>query len=288
MSRPLLAIVLTMLFGMLQISCSNKSFNAVSTDGPAISGDPGGGPTGGTTGTGGTLGTGGTISTGGTIGQDCHPILTTLNVPIKLLFVVDISGSNLEADDGSPGSDPNKNFRGGSITQFFADYVRYSNFYWGFITFNNSSTRSLISPAFSNNGYSMQNAINAFYNTPDIGTTPFVPAIQAAKNAIASDTTRTANTKYIVVFLSDGLPVPDVNTSTLVSEVQKVVNTVPGQVTFNTIYYGIYNPTASSRLSSMANAGGGLFLDTNANPSGRDFQIDHVINVPGVECNPPN
>jgi hypothetical protein len=36
----------------------------------------------------------------------------------------------------------------------------------------------------------------------------------------------------------------------------------------------------------MANTGQGKFLDTNANPTAKDFLIDNVVSVPGTVCTP--
>lgn len=58
----------------------------------------------------------------------------------------------------------------------------------------------------------------------------------------------------------------------------------PGQVTFNAVYYGPDNPPASGRLAMMVGEGNGIFLDTNANPTGKSFKIEDVINLPGEEC----
>lgn len=87
-----------------------------------------------------------------------------------------------------------------------------------------------------------------------------------------------------MVFLSDGVPNPDVDQSVLNNKVTSLVSLLPGQITFNAVYYGSANATAAGRLSQMVQAGGGKFLDTNANPTGKSFQIVDVIAVPGTTC----
>ncbi len=264
----------------ISAGCSQKSFNVDSTaGGPNATGDT---PTPTPTPPG---------TTPTPTAPTCRTVLHTTTVPIKLMFIVDTSGSNQWNDNGGVGSDPNKTYRGGSITQFFADYSRYSNFNWGFATFSGTTAQALIGlsstqPMFSPSAYDMQNAINNFYSIADGYNTPYQAAIQMAKYAIQNDPGRTAQTKYIVVFLSDGLPVPPVSDATLADDVRSVTGLVPGQVSFNTIYYGTSNAQASGRLSMMASVGGGRFLDTNTNPSGRDFPIDHTITIPGIECTP--
>lgn len=224
----------------------------------------------------------------GTIRQDCQNQLQQSTVPIKLLFVVDTSGSNVNDTAADGGSDPLKAVRGGSIQEFFNLYKMKTNFSWGFSVFSESSARALIgtssAPTFTTNASDMQAAINNFLASKDSGNTPYVAALDMAYKTINNDAARTQQTKWVVVFLSDGLPNPDVAQTTLNTKVQSIVGLLPGQITFNTIYYGDKDDQASGRLATMAQVGGGKFLDTNANPTGKSFQILDVINVPGTAC----
>jgi Mg-chelatase subunit ChlD len=131
----------------------------------------------------------------------------------------------------------------------------------------------------------MAAAISAFESVPDGGSTPYVAALDSAISALSSDP-GTADTKYIVVFLSDGMPNPDVPDNILAREVASVLATHPGQVTFNTIYYGPGDPVASGRLATMASEGSGYFMDTNLNGTGKDFLISNVVDVAGTSCQP--
>jgi hypothetical protein len=249
-----------------------------------------------------TGGSGGTLGGGGGLGGidgtyrdhldqpnttpgSCYTILHNISTDVKLLFVVDTSGSNA----GANGTDPNRSVRSGSIQAFFNDYQSKQNFYWGFNNFAGTTSQSLItgpanSPYFSNMISAMQGAITQFNGIQDAGNTPYQAAFDLAKQAIQSDTNVTASTKWIVVWMSDGLPNPTVPDSALVAGVQSVVNLHPGAITFNTIYYGQNDVEATARLKLMAQKGGGYFLNTNANPSGKDFLISNVINVPGTKC----
>ena len=80
------------------------------------------------------------------------------------------------------------------------------------------------------------------------------------------------------------MPYPDPGDSVLVQALQALLNLRPGKITFNTIYYGPLDVVAAGRLKLMAEAGGGYFLNTNANPTGKDFLISNVVNVPGTQC----
>ena len=130
----------------------------------------------------------------------------------------------------------------------------------------------------------MQQAINRFYSVQDSGDTPYAAALDMARSAIANDVSSTSDTKYIVVFISDGVPDPAISDSALVSRVNSVLNAKPGQVTLSSIYYGSYNQEAADRLDMMAYYGHGGFLDANSS-YGKTFQIESVIQVPGTVCN---
>lgn len=230
------------------------------------------------------------------VGPSCREELQNLTVPTKLLFVVDVSGSNFSNGPGG-GTDPNKTVRQGSIQAFFNTYQAKLNFSWGFNVFNNNDSRALIgaggaqnppisgSGSFSNTASVMQSAITNFGSLPDTGSTPYLPALQLARNMISADPDLAVNnTKYIVVFISDGLPNPSVSDDVLSATVQDIVSLASNRVSVNTIYYGPANIQASQRLLLMAQAGGGYFLNTNVNPAGLSFAISDVISIPGVIC----
>lgn len=212
-------------------------------------------------------------------GPNCRDELKSLTVPVKMFFVVDVSGSNFE--NQGPGSDPDKVVRGGSMTRFFNSYSTKSNFAWGMITFAGSSATTL---AANSSAASMSGALSTFMQLRDSGSTPYIAALNETKNRIAADTGRAPGTKYVVVFLSDGLPNPMVSDANLNSAVTSILNTVPGQISFNTVYYGRTDAAASGRLRMMSQTGGGNFLDTNTNPTGQAFLISDLINIPGVVC----
>lgn len=220
----------------------------------------------------------------GQIPQDCQDQLQQLTIPVKLLFIVDVSGSNA----GNTGTDNGKNKRAGALQNFKNLYAAKTNFHYGFNYFSGSSSSALIGyslnqPAFtlSNDANIMQQAINTFMTIPDSGETPYLAALDLGIKALQDDLSRTPQTKWVVVFISDGMPNPDVPDSTLAARVQTMVNQIPGQVTFNAIYYGPNDPLAATRLNKMAVAGNGKFLDASA---GFNFQITDVVTVPGTVC----
>lgn len=215
-------------------------------------------------------------------GPNCRNQLHNLTTPIKPVFIVDTSGSNKLNNYGQAGSDPNRIVRGDSIERFYNTYKMKSNFGWSFTTFASTTANVLLTMG---NATQMSNAIASFRAMLDSGETPYVAALNAAKANIQADSGRAAGTKYMVIFLSDGLPNPLVSDSTLTSKVSEILAVLPGAISFNSIYYGVVDPTASGRLKLMAQTGGGNFLDTNANPTGKDFLITDFVVVPGVNCN---
>lgn len=216
--------------------------------------------------------------------NSCYTVLHQITTDVKILFVVDKSGSNTSSNEGT---DPDMGLRGGSIQAFLDDLKSKPNFDWGFLYFKDSSAKALIgtdsNPTFSTPSV-MQTAITKFYDTKDSGGTPYQAAFELAKKTIQNDSNVSNSPKWIVVFISDGLPNPTMNDAQLKAGVSSVTGLRPGQVTFNTIYYGPKNDSASGRLKLMAAQGGGYFLDTNSNPTAKDFLISNVVNVPGTVC----
>jgi hypothetical protein len=217
----------------------------------------------------------------------CDPTLQVITRLTKLLFVVDTSGSNYVSDSLGPGTDPDKSLRGGSIQQFFTNYSSKPNFQWGLIYFQQTQAYPLVN-GFTQSTAVMQAAIDTFMNVLDQGATPYLAALATASQEIADDPDLHAMTQpqYVVVFLSDGEP-SDVadnasGSAQIVSAVQSLVALGPSQITFNAVYYGVADPTASSLMQSMAQAGGGKFLDINANPANKSFQIEDTITVPSL------
>lgn len=220
-------------------------------------------------------------------GAVCSDQLRDQVVPVKIVLVVDTSGSNA-GGSSSAGTDPNKSMRGQALQSFFERYRTAGNFSWSFLIFSDDQAYSLIggsylTPGFSNRPQDMSNAIQSFYGVDDYGNTPFRAALSMSRQAIQGDWSRTADTKYVVVFISDGVPDPAVSNQTLQSDVSSILGQAPGQVTLNTIYYGPYSQSASNRLLLMANSGNGRFLDANQS-SGQTIDIESVVQVPGVVC----
>ncbi len=217
-----------------------------------------------------------------------------LHIPTKVLFVVDMSSSNQGVSFGSkysPGSDDNKVMRAGVISTFLEHYQNNANFSWGFITFNDSTAKNIISglpknQIFTNNPNKMHDAIQYFQRQSDQGETPYQAALSLVYKGLANDPDLGLKEKanYIIVFLSDGVPTDYssdlAGQKKLMADVRRIFELSPEKITFNAVYYGPTNPSASTRLKQMSLIGKGLFLDTNLNPAGKDFDIEDVIEIP--------
>lgn len=224
----------------------------------------------------------------GTINQPCADDLQKITIPVKFLFIVDVSGSNTSNSTGYVGTDTGKVKRAGALQNLKNQYAAKTNFHYGFTYFSGSTSSALIgydlnTPAFANSSVVLQQAIDTFKTIPDSGETPYIAALDLGAKALDLDTNRTAQTKWVVVFISDGMPNPHVDDVTLATKVQTLVNKIPGQVTFNAIYYGNADPNAAARLTYMTQAGGGKFLDANTS-TGISFQITDVVTIPGTGC----
>lgn len=222
-------------------------------------------------------------------GPTCREQLNQITVPIKVYFIVDVSGSNALSSDGVPPTDKNKTIRGGSIQSFVNTYSAKPNFQWGFEVFSGTNAQVLINDASGNplfgDSASMNMALGQFSQWQDDGATPYAVALNQASQVLSSDLSKSSpDTKYVFVFLSDGMPTPSISNSKLQQLVSGIVNQAPGRVSFNTIYYGQSSQDSYDRLNMMAQVGGGNFLDTNRNSTGSSFLISDLVIVPGVNC----
>jgi hypothetical protein len=237
------------------------------------------------------------------------PSCTSANVEAilritKIIFLVDVSGSNVEATYNpgtcgqsvclSPPTDPQKGFRGGALADFFARFRHKTNFKWGFVTFAQDFAHALINSGhdqaaiFAADPNVMQYALNTFSGVPDFGNTPYHAALSMASAAVANDSDRnsTERPNYFVILLTDGFPTDYYqqgmfNVALMNSDVSALLGLAPGQVSLSTLYYGLnQDPTAISLLQNMAALGGGQFAAANSTST---FKIDDII--PGSQQN---
>lgn len=235
--------------------------------------------------------------------------LQSVSVPVKILFIVDTSGSNVRATKNHGVSlcepafetcvaptDPFKSFRSQSIGKFFDLYKSRSSFSWSFTTFsNNSSVPYMIEqgrPVFSD-GTAMQDALDRFTQAGDAGDTPYLSGLASAYDAISADPGRTqsgsAAPLYYIIFLSDGYPTDAllgdrVDSARLSSEITSIVALAPGRVSLSAVYYSTnFDPVAASTMTAMAATGGGQFINANTATTA-SININDLIVIAQRNC----
>jgi hypothetical protein len=237
--------------------------------------------------------------------------LQSLTVPIKLLFVVDNSGSNeiptknfgvntcdpTKESNCTPATDPTKSFRSGSISAFFDAYQAKTNFSWGLESFFGKSGHQFINNSDMTNfgdATLMQAAIHSFNSESAGGSTPYEGALASAKAAIANDPGLHSNSVlaplYYIVFMSDGYPTDtlkndnSVDFNRLDQDVADVINLAPTRIHLNTLYYGTNNdPMAANTLQNMAQKGNGQFLNIDTSTT-KTIAIEDLIQIPNSSC----
>jgi hypothetical protein len=227
----------------------------------------------------------------------------SITVPIKILFVVDQSGSNVQTYNGLPdgtcgrragcvpATDPKKSFRGNSISAFYKRYQNKENFSWGFESFSKKLAQSLIRENNKNvpfgNAQAMQAAMISFSKSKDGGATPYLAALSYAYGAISHDpdlsSTAEFAAKYYIVFMSDGYPT-DTNVGQINSAVQTLVALAPTRINLSTVYYATqYDRHAASVLQRMAFSGNGQFVNVDINTISK-ISVRDLITLPTISC----
>ncbi|WP_413288464.1 hypothetical protein [Bdellovibrio sp. HCB337] len=227
-------------------------------------------------------------TTGGDDPNACRPTMVDSNKIIKVLFVVDTSGSN-EGEGGSVASDPNKAWRSASISAFLNRYSGKSNFYYGLTTFQGSSSKAHIkiggSAGFSNDAATVQSGYNSFMATSDTGSTPYKAALNLAKSMISADLSANAAQKasYVMIMISDGQATDYRSPNDVIPDASSIKNLAPSQISLNSVYYYSKNLDVSQTqyLKNISSIGEGSFITANSN---QVLSIDDVVKVPSSNC----
>lgn len=201
----------------------------------------------------------------------------------KILFIMDVSGSNLTTDNG-------KVRRLAAMQNFFNRHSSNTYLKWGLEIFGGDvpgSAKHLIIDANRQNfgdASQFQTALADFQATPDHNGTPYVGALNEARSALEKaviyDRENSEETgSYQIIFISDGVPDPaDATTDgTIFDIIKRMVELSEGQLHLSTVYYNVggnETPGATDRLKEMARLGNGRFQDAS---SGEDINIDDLI-----------
>lgn len=230
------------------------------------------------------------LSSGDNNGEDgsCIPTDVGSSKVVKVLFLVDTSGSNVP-DSNGPGTDPQKQWRTNTLTEFIRRYNANPNFYYGLITFQGSSAKAQITTnntaSFSNDPSVVDDGVNRFKALKDTGGTPYKAALTAAKSLIQKDLSVNSSQKasYVVVMISDGQAKDYKDPSQIIPDVSAIKNLAPSQISLNSVYYyaAAYDESQTKYLKNISTVGGGSFITANANQT---LNIDNLIRVPPAGC----
>lgn len=229
-------------------------------------------------------------------GPTCRVDVASTTKNIKVLFVIDTSGSNASGGNGNQGTDLNKVWRLATINSFLNAYGAKSNFSFGFVTFQGTKASSLIMEGnrgvFSSSLSQANQAVAAFQQVPDKDNTPYDAALNAVKDMISYDQQKASSkdAAYVVVMVSDGYPTNSSYTnstngmSNLKNDVKSILAVAPGQTSLNTVF--LYNqniPGASQKiyLETIASEGGGVFVEAS---SQNTLNIADTVQVPKQVC----
>lgn len=223
----------------------------------------------------------------GEVGADfCTLDPSLVDQYLKIIFVIDNSGSNVIAAGGRPPTDPDRSRRYESLKKWLSNRKGSPNEFYTMVEFSGNSTK--IPPDLVNSqaeSSPFTNDKDFFYNvvatqqasSKDGSATPYKAAMDTVINTIkgdaikakkrAEDTGKTTTSSYVVIFLSDGGPT-DSTEDEIVALISETLMKLPNQpdygafinqLTLNTGYYyiDVDLPDARQILANMAKAGKG-------------------------------
>lgn len=226
----------------------------------------------------------------------CTGLLINVSKPVKILFLVDNSGSNIDneypAGQFNKGTDNGKVWRSSILNAAIDRYKANTHISFGLATFSDNATVSQIKsasgqPTFSNDQNIVQAGVENFKNTPEGPHTPYQSALFFARDLIRQDIAENPgeNAAYSVVMLSDGVPSEgayDRNPDLVITDAQSVMDVSPGKIRLNSVfYYGdTYDPNDLRFLQKISNTGKGAFFTANTHDV---FQNDDLIQYVSTE-----
>ena len=196
---------------------------------------------------------------------------------LKIMFVVDVSGSNQS-------NDSNGSKRADNIDEFVQSLAEEGGAYqYGLIRFDGSVEPAISYPddsqkaRFTDDLEELFEATDTIRKKPAVGGTQYGMAIQAAKVAIETDIEEFPDERssYVVLFISDGQP----NDFNLNFGVSDLVNVNGGDVYLSTAYYGSSGNQAVEILRDMAVEGGGNFVNFE---DGEHWDLEGLLIEPDV------
>lgn len=224
---------------------------------------------------------------------ECTASYDEVATPVKVLFLVDKTGSNLDNANTSllnDGTDPDKSWRVGSINNLKSN-LSLNLFSFNITLFRGSHTntmdanryggaggdvtKSLIN-GFTNNVKTIDAAMSELKSDPDKGKTPYQAALAKARDIIKNDIKNDSVSKYSVIMVTDGYPDPNIVTKTncgaracssdngadadIPASIEKarqfseeIMNIDPKRVNVNTVYYYRAGQRSSTPVNILSN-----------------------------------
>ena len=265
---------------------------------------------------------------GGAVGIPCTTVLQNTTANLRIILMVDNSGSTQGGSGTDPNYHYRVSTVSDFVTKYSAktNFSYGFGFFQGVIKLSSGKhantadavvtdfsttpstfvdpTAALPTTAFASSaasvcvpdgsgGCSSGSLSNYVGHYPADGDTPYDAAFAAIQAIVSADVAANAAGPYLytVVFMSDGMPNPDLSLSQLKTLVTTLVNSVPGnRLNVNTVYFGPAASTGSKaataykNLVQMASYGNGNFVDTNT--PGYTLAMADVTTVPGQVCVP--
>ncbi len=188
-------------------------------------------------------------------GSFCTEDPKSLVFPLKVWAVIDDSGSMQQ-------SDPNQR-RYTGVQQLATSLSAPGKVFFGGQVFSGDTTRTFTSPRFTDVVEAFNAQVQAVLNPGD-GRTPYLAALNLAISELSADVAENAviakRTRYVVVFLSDGVPT-DSQEPEITGAMTRLM-LLKGQVgglTVNTVFLGGADANAEAVLQKMAMVGEGVY-----------------------------
>jgi hypothetical protein len=224
----------------------------------------------------------------GPTGGVCKAANVQENKIVKVLFVIDGSGSNFGANGSTP-SDPNKEWRTQTLRQFITSHMNNKNFYYGMTLFKGTTSVAKIKvngeAGFSNERAGVAEGFRSFLNTPDGGNTPYRAALKMAKSIIAADLAEHGDdhASYAVVMVSDGHATDYKHANDVIPDASAIKDLAPDRITLNSVYYSPkkVEALAPQYLKTIANIGEGAFIVANTK---QPLKLEDIVRFSAVSC----
>ena len=230
-------------------------------------------------------------------GEFCTDVPNPVDFPVRILFVVDTSQSMNISDPTVTdcGMSVCLSRRGQSVEDIVNQYPPGDGVEYGLISFNTQAS-ILTKDATGVDGFTAD-PNDVLTKLPSFavasGQTDFSAALAESYQMLQTDmakldTTSLGRARYIVVFMSDGLPDPRTSDEALPMDVRTDIGNIVGlqtveelgEISFNTVYInGPGTPlsiqsVASELLGQMANLGNGAFREFDPGQSINLFYLD--------------